>query len=59
MPSKLKRLPNNSYTIIIKFETTKDLEKVMNSEEYKKIYEKLYTDIKEKYSIKKIENFTN
>ena len=59
MPSKLKRLPNNSYTIIIKFETAEDLNNVLNSEEYKKIYAKLNTVINDKFNIKKIENFKN
>ncbi|MHA1294678.1 MAG: hypothetical protein ACTSQJ_18735 [Promethearchaeota archaeon] len=52
MPSKLKRLPYNSYTIILKFENAEDRDKCIHSEEFQKIYGKLLTKIITNYDCK-------
>ena len=52
MPSKLKRLPNNSYTIILKFENEEDRIECLNSKEYKEILGKLASSIGINYNCK-------
>ena len=52
MPSKLKRLPNNSFTIIIKFGNIEDRDDYMNSEEFKKVYGNLLSKILIRYQCK-------
>ena len=52
MPSKLKRLPNNSYTIILKFEEEADKTECLNSKEYKEIIGKLASSIGINYNCK-------
>ena len=52
MPSKLKRLPNNSCTIILKFENSDDRDNYINSEEFKKAYGELLPKILTKYGCK-------
>ena len=47
MSSKLKRLPNNSYTIIIKFENIEDRIECMNLKEYKELIRKMCSVAKE------------
>ncbi len=39
--SKLKRLPNNSYTILINFENIEERNECINLKEYKEIISKL------------------
>lgn len=41
MPSKLKRFPDNSYSIIINFDSRENREECIGSKEYGKIYSKL------------------
>jgi len=41
MPSKLKRLPYHSFTIILKFESKDDKDQCTQSDEFDKVYAKL------------------
>jgi len=41
MPSKLKRFPDNSYSIILNFDSRENREECIHSEDYKEIYSKL------------------
>ncbi|MHA1488415.1 MAG: hypothetical protein ACTSRI_02030 [Promethearchaeota archaeon] len=41
MASKLKRLPNHSFTIILKFDKREDRNECIHSEKFKKVYSRL------------------
>ncbi len=41
MPSKLKRFPDNSYSIILNFDTRDNRKECVDSGEYKELYGKL------------------
>ena len=52
MPSKLKRLPNHSYSIILKFENGDERDECIQSEEFEKIMGQLGSKIIVKYNCK-------
>ena len=52
MTSKLKRLPLNSYTVIIKVESEEDRDKCINSKEFQEIYGKLLIKALTRYDCK-------
>ena len=58
MPTKLKRLPYNSYTIVLKFETDDERDECIQSEAFLKAYGKLLSKIGITYNCK-IEPITN
>ena len=58
MPTKLKRLPYNSFTIILKFEDDEKRDECILSERFQKLYGNLITKIATKYNCK-IEYITN
>jgi len=58
MPSKIKRLPYNSYSIILKFENVEDRDKCIQSEEFENVFGKLASKTQIKYGCK-IESIKN
>jgi len=52
IPSKIKRLPYNSYSIILKFENADDRDKCIQSEEFENVFGKLASKIQLKYGCK-------
>lgn len=52
MPSKLKRLPYNSYSIILKFENGEERDQCIRSEEFKEVFGRLASKIQLKYGCK-------
>ena len=55
---KRKHIPENSFTIILKFESQADLNAFKKDEKYLKIYGELVTTAHQK-GVVSIENFTN
>ncbi|MHA1149397.1 MAG: hypothetical protein ACTSR8_14265 [Promethearchaeota archaeon] len=58
MPTKLKRLPYNSFTIILKFENDEMRDDCILSKEFQTLIGQLITKVTSKYGCK-IENITN
>lgn len=54
----MKRLPQNSYTIIFKFPTIEDRDNFVDSDEFKRSYGNL-NSLANKFNVKKVETIPN
>lgn len=58
MPQNMKRLPQNSYTIIFNFQTKEDRDKFVEANEFKNSYGNL-NSLANKFNVKKVETIPN